>query len=921
VRCPVVVGRAAELQILLDALARARGGHGAWINVTGEAGIGKTRLATAFVDACAAQGALVLTGRCSIVDRSTTYRPIAEALLGIAARMPAPVPEALAPYAAAVARFVPAWRRGPLVFNESSAVIGDSLLRLLSWCGTGHAAVLVIEDLHWADLDTLAVCEYLTAHVDGLPVVVVATWRIEEGPIASLRSLGDQRSIRLAPLSPAEIAEVAAGCLGQDPPEAILTRLTEVSNGLPLLVEDLLEHDAGTPARFGDLVAERLARLPAPAVPVIVAAALLGERFETPLLEASFGDGDARVPDALSDAMGVGMVVADGGSPRFRHALTHEAVLAAAPTIRSAVTPLVAAALERSGTARNIARAAQLQAGSGEADAAVRLFERSAALVDREGTPGAALALLDLARSLATDRPSQLRLDRARLAHLAALGRADEADELGNALLDVLGGQDERVVRLTLARAALDGGRPDRAAAHLNAVRGLASDDPVRLVLRAKLALQSGAGDRRVVAEHLAHQAIGVPAAGPATLCEALELAALCSRSRSLDDAAALLQQALAIAENARLTAWRLRTLNELGTVEMLQSADGTRLQRARDAARAAGALDVAAATAVNLAALHAMRGDLDATRISARAAHEEALRLGLRPVAAAALVMDALSYGFHGERDAMERRLRAAGQLSPSDADLDAFAWGAGRGICALVREERAEAVRAFSRAVQEDVPVGSLDTARGPLLLLREIAGEATEADVLAARATATPGAGWSDLWLGYAAAAASGRHSERDTAVATFDRADAAARRHPLFRAIGLRLVAEAALRDSWGDPVGWLRDAEGVFVGGGQLRIATACRDLLRQAGARTTRRRGADRGLPDRLLRAGVTAREAEVLVLVGERLSNKEIASRLYLSPRTVEKHVASLLLKLGAADRAALYQHAGDDVQPRMGA
>jgi DNA-binding CsgD family transcriptional regulator len=433
--------------------------------------------------------------------------------------------------------------------------------------------------------------------------------------------------------------------------------------------------------------------------------------------------------------------------------------------------------------------------------------------------------------------------------------------------------------------------------------------------------LQSGAGDRRVVAEHLAHQSIAAPAAGPATVCEALELAARCARSRSLDEAAALLQRALVTAEDAGLTGWRLRVLNELGTVEMLRSADGTRLQRARDAARAAGALDVAAATAVNLAALHAMRGDLDATRVSARAAHEEALRLGLRPVAAAALVMDALSYGFRGDRDPMERRLRAARDLSPNDADLDAFAWGAGRGICALVREERAEAVQAFSRAVQEDVPVGSLDTARAPLLLLREIGGEATEADVSAASATATPGAGWSDLWLGYAAAAAAGRRGDRDTALATFARADAAARRHLLFRAIGLRLVAEAALHDHWGDPVSWLRDAEGVFVTGGQVRIASACRDLLRQAGARTTRRRGPDRRLPDELLRAGVTAREAEVLVLVGDRLSNKEIASRLYLSPRTVEKHVARLLLKLGVADRAALSRLAREDAPPRMGA
>lgn len=84
-------------------------------------------------------------------------------------------------------------------------------------------------------------------------------------------------------------------------------------------------------------------------------------------------------------------------------------------------------------------------------------------------------------------------------------------------------------------------------------------------------------------------------------------------------------------------------------------------------------------------------------------------------------------------------------------------------------------------------------------------------------------------------------------------------------------------------------------------------------LLRQAGASVPRRRGADRSLPDDLLRLGVTAREAEVLGLVAERLPNKDIAARLYLSPRTVEKHVASLLAKLCAEDRGELIDRARD--------
>ena len=71
-----------------------------------------------------------------------------------------------------------------------------------------------------------------------------------------------------------------------------------------------------------------------------------------------------------------------------------------------------------------------------------------------------------------------------------------------------------------------------------------------------------------------------------------------------------------------------------------------------------------------------------------------------------------------------------------------------------------------------------------------------------------------------------------------------------------------------------------------------------------------RRRGSDR-IPSPLRRLGVTVREYEVLHLVAERLGNKEIARRLFLSPRTVEKHVASLLVKTGQENRAGLTRYA----------
>lgn len=116
-----------------------------------------------------------------------------------------------------------------------------------------------------------------------------------------------------------------------------------------------------------------------------------------------------------------------------------------------------------------------------------------------------------------------------------------------------------------------------------------------------------------------------------------------------------------------------------------------------------------------------------------------------------------------------------------------------------------------------------------------------------------------------------------------------------------------MAEAALDDGWGDPVSWLREAGGYFEVRGDERIAGACRGLLRKAGAPVPRRRPGDAGLPDSLQRHNVTGREADVLALAAGGLTNREIAERLFLSPRTVEKHVASLLVKTGLRRRGDL--------------
>ncbi|OLT06126.1 hypothetical protein BJF90_18315 [Pseudonocardia sp. CNS-004] len=113
--------------------------------------------------------------------------------------------------------------------------------------------------------------------------------------------------------------------------------------------------------------------------------------------------------------------------------------------------------------------------------------------------------------------------------------------------------------------------------------------------------------------------------------------------------------------------------------------------------------------------------------------------------------------------------------------------------------------------------------------------------------------------------------------------------------------------AAHRDGWGDPLGRLQAAVRWFADHDRPVLATACRRLLRDAGGQVPRRGRGLSVVPEELLARGVSSREVDVLRLIGRRLSNRDIAEALVLSPRTVEKHVAGLLRKTASPDRAAL--------------
>jgi DNA-binding CsgD family transcriptional regulator len=754
-------------------------------------------------------------------------------------------------------------------------------------------------------------------------VLVVGALRPREGTAAEqvVRALARDTSaavLELDPLGTREVADLLGALLDAEPPADLVRDVVARTDGVPLLVEEVLDahlragsvevSDRGARWRGGgpvvprttrDMVDDRLRRLPGAQRDVIVAGAVLGD-FDVRLLATVSGQGQRTAGDAIVAGGDVGLLESASGAVMFRHAVLRDAVLdATLPHVLASVHRRASDALAE-GAARDPTRLERRAHHLAEIDefdeAAVLLTEASTIQLAGHALLGAAASATAagaLARSPAVKAAARDALATA----LTAQGRWADATAVDEETNRVAGDSAARCLRM--AACAVEAGQPDVAAPLLARAVALGDTSPAADVVAGRVALAAGEGDAGLRAAERA-LAAAERDGDLAAVCLALDLL-----GRALDlvgrrtEAAATWTRQAELASGAGLTDAHLRAVVQLAKLELFDGRPARRLYEACDLTRAAGALVEQAWAEENLAIGLTLQGDPASGAQLAEAAAARCRQLHI----------DALPYLTAAHAGAMSflDRERALALLDEADAlapTTDVRMHTSGIRADVAIREGRYDdAVQLLEETVaaMRQLPGNMPSDSPYYLVLALCAARRADEAADALAYARSLPNV---ERWhgrpvvLAAAEALVAGSDAGIDAAIAS------ATGQMPLDLA-EIRVIAAEVLDTP--ARTRWLREALDAFEAAGAEVGAARARRLLRQAGGAVPRRRKADAALPEELARHGVTTREAEVLRLLGEGLSNAAIAERLYLSVRTVETHVSSLLAKLQAESRGQL--------------
>jgi DNA-binding CsgD family transcriptional regulator len=633
---PPLVGRAAELGRLTRLLAEAEAGRPVVVLLSGDAGVGKTRLVTELAEVAGRRGFTVLTGHCAELADTVPYLPLADALRR-AATGPA-VRDAVAARPV-LSRLLPDRQPdgpdGAGLPGMAQQQLFGAVLGMLAELASAAPVLLVLEDMHWADRSTRDLVTFLSRVLHRERIALVVTYRTDDlhrrhplrPVVAELQRLPSVTAIDLRPLSAAAMAEhlteLSGGLLTWPALDRVISRaegnayyaeelLTATPAGLAdgpgggpgLAASAGLAGSAGLPAGLSDLLLARMEQLSPAAQRVLRAAAVAGRHVDDELVMRASGLGAAEYEEATREAVAARLLVADGDRGlSFRHALLREAIYAdLLPGERTRLHGLLAGLLaDESRLAQVAGSAAELAyhaLASHDIPAAFAASVQAGAEAERLAAPAEAHRHYDLALSLwerVTDPEKLGGVEHGDLTLRSALAAADAGDisraaqQLRRLLAYISPGDSPELAsranqRLAVFLLDLDEYVAALAAARA-AVAALPADPPStrRAQALATLAITLMAngedGPARASAEQA--RAAGRAAAAPWAVADALvTLGMLAERSGHPKTAAASYARALAQARKSGMLGVELRAIFQVARVQIeggdLAAASGT---------------------------------------------------------------------------------------------------------------------------------------------------------------------------------------------------------------------------------------------------------------------------------------------------------------------------------------------------------
>ena len=944
-----LVGRAAELAAFEQAWERVEVGNRQAVFIGGEPGAGKTRLAAEVASTLADHDVAVLVGS-STADADLPYAPFAEALDRLLmASPPGSMTDLLAEAGPQLRRLTTQVDRhlpdvGPVADDGTARrALFDALTGFVRRLAVDRPIALILDDLHWSQLPTLAMLEQLLIGCADVRLLVVATFRTTEPDrsdelitrLAELHRFDGVRRLDLGGLDTEAIAEFV--CQTQQlAPSSVRTAaalLRDRTGGNPFFLTELcndLELRGGiaalssrqtVPASIGDAIARRLGGLGLTVRKVVEQAAVLGETFDLPALIASCESDLTATLAAIDSAEGLGLIRAvddSDGEFSFVHALTREAVVGGMAASQLRIMHARAAeALEGRADPTLVPRLANhyLRAHVlGYHEQALRYAREAARMAEQSVAYEDAAKWFERAASL----PELNLADRARM-NLGAAANHVRAGDFPRALAiyERISTMDDPLVRLEAAVGYEDANwryrRADSKAADLLASAlescGLHTDDPCYLQALGSfgraLAFGGEVGRAREISDRAIERARVI--ADPAVLLHTLTTSLwqgitpeLCEIQ--LERSAEVSRTALASRNYEALGA-----SSHFGAMASYLAGRPERLAAAavdmRRVAQICGQPVFGFVGACVEQALTYLRGDFAGAERWA----DIALRTGN--------LFDADdTEGSYGVQMFMIRR--ETGDLKTYGGFVDGTETFAGRwvpGLLALYTELNREPgmTRALNQLLNRNLAdrtneaqwpmelVFMVEAAlelgnREALRALRPYVAQYVGKNLVAGQFVALFGSG--DRYLARIAALGGDTRS----AESHFEAALEMDRRMGSVVHISETLARQALFAASRGrtdDARCLAEEARGIAGSIGQVRVLDLVDTLLTAAPDG-----------PD-----GLTEREVEVLRLLAAGLSNRAIGERLYISTNTAANHVRSILIKTGAANRTQAAMYAAD--------